>query len=58
MTEVIVVQSKVKDVIKNTDMNMAGDFAEALSKRVEAMVKDACKRANENGRKTVRGYDL
>ena len=58
MAEVIVVQSKVRDAIKTQKMNMSGDFAEALSKRVETMVRDACRRADQNGRKTVRGYDL
>ena len=56
MSELLVVRSKIKDSVKN--MNVSGDFAEALSSKVEALVKDACKRASENGRKTVQSRDL
>ena len=56
MSELLVVRSKIKDSAKN--MNVSGDFAEALSAKVEALVKDACKRASENGRKTVQSRDL
>ncbi|OYT43744.1 MAG: DUF1931 domain-containing protein [Candidatus Aenigmarchaeota archaeon ex4484_56] len=58
MAEMLVVQSKVKDVVKEEDMNMSGDFAEALSTKVEKLIKDAIERAKANGRKTLRGYDL
>ena len=56
MAELLVVRSKIKDFAKN--MNVAGDFAEALSQRVEQLVKEACKRASENGRKTIQARDL
>ncbi|MGC9311021.1 MAG: hypothetical protein ACP5E4_04855 [Candidatus Aenigmatarchaeota archaeon] len=58
MVEMLVVQSKIKDVARKMDVNMAGDFTEALSKKVEAMIKGAGNRAKANGRKTLRGYDL
>ena len=58
MADVLVVQSKVRDQVKRRGANMAGDFADALSKRVQAMVDDAIKRAKSNGRKTVRANDL
>ena len=58
MTELLVVQSKVKEVAKNAKMNTAGDFGEALSTKVEGMVKEAVNRAKANGRKTIRGCDL
>jgi len=58
MVEILVVQSKIKEVSRKMDMNMSGDFAEVLSKKVEAMVKEAGNRAKANGRKTLRGYDL
>jgi len=38
MAELLVVRSKIKDCTK---CNVAGDFADALSKKVEAMIKDA-----------------
>ena len=56
MAELLVVRSKLKEAAKN--MNVASDFADALSKEVEEMVKKACKRADENGRKTVQPRDL
>ena len=56
MTELLVVRSKIKDVAK--DMNVAGDFADALSVKVEQLIKDAIKRAQENKRRTIMAHDL
>ena len=53
-----VVASKVKELLKGMGLMTAGDFADHLSGEVEAMVKKAAKRAQANGRKTVRGDDL
>ena len=58
MGDMLVVQSKVKEAAKREGVNVAGDFADALSVKVEAMVKEAVNRAKANGRKTIRGYDL
>lgn len=58
MGEMLVVQSKVREIVKKTDANMSGDFVEALSNKVEEMVTQAVNRAKANGRKTVRSYDL
>ena len=54
----LVVQSKVKELLKELGMNTAGDFADALSKEVTGLVKRAAARSKANGRKTVRGTDL
>lgn len=51
----LVVKSKIKDVTK---LNVAGDFADALSKMVEAKIKRAEERATANGRKTLKPQDL
>jgi len=56
MAELLVVRSKIKDYTKN--MNVAGDLAEGLSAKVEQLIKEACKRAEANGRKTVQSRDL
>ena len=56
--EVIVVGSKTRDVVKGAGMNMAGDFAQALSDKTRDLIADATRRAQENGRKTVRATDL
>jgi len=55
MAELLVVRSKIKD---HTSLNVSGDFADALSKKVEMMVKDAEMRAKENGRKTLKPCDI
>jgi histone H3/H4 len=58
MSEILVVQSKVKEEIGKADMNCSGDLAEALSTVVEHKIKRAIERAKANGRKTVRPEDL
>ena len=44
MAELLVVRSKIKEATK---LNVAGDVPEALSKRVEQLVRDAERRAKE-----------
>ncbi len=53
-----VVASKVKDLIKAAEMNCAGDFCDALDKKVEALVAESVARAKSNDRKTVRPGDI
>jgi histone H3/H4 len=55
---VLVVGSKVKDVVKESGLQSSGELVEAVSNKVYDLIEDACKRASENGRKTVRAYDL
>gem|GEM_PF-602256 len=52
----LVVKAKIKDYA--TGYNIAGDFAEALDQKVAALIKDAVKRAEGNGRRTVMAKDL
>ena len=54
----LVVASQVKDVIKKAEMQCAGDFCDALDKKIEALVHEAAARAKSNDRKTVRAGDL
>ncbi len=56
----LVVKAKIKEYAKVDDklLNVSGDFADRLSERVECMIKDACKRAKDNGRNTVMAKDL
>lgn len=56
--ETLVVGSKVKDFIKEADLRSDGDLIEALSGRVEEILKSAMGRCKENGRSTVRPCDL
>lgn len=53
-----VVGSKVKELIKKHGCNTSGDLTEALSAWVDQVLTKACKRAEGNGRKTVRPVDL
>ena len=52
----LVVRSKVKEHVQ--DLNVSSDFAEALNKQVEHLIGEACRRAKENGRRTVQARDL
>lgn len=55
MGELLVVQSKLKGVV---DTRIAGNVAEALSKKVEEILKKAAERAKANKRGTVMIQDL
>ena len=52
----VISKSKVKELVKNC--NVAGDFAESLNKVVLAEIKNAVRRTNDNGRKTVSQKDV
>jgi histone H3/H4 len=52
----LIVKAKVREVTQG--FNVSGDFADALDKKAEQLVKDACARAEANGRKTVMAKDL
>ncbi len=56
--EVLVVGTKVKDVVKSAGLQSSGELIEAISSRVHELLKGAIERASGNGRKTVRSYDL
>ncbi len=52
----LIVRSKVKSAVKG--MRFAGDFYAALDKKVDEILKDAAKRAKDNGRATIRPVDI
>lgn len=52
----LTVRSKIKSALKG--MRASGDLYMALDKKVEMLLKDAAKRAKDNGRATVRPCDL
>ena len=56
----LVVKAKIKEYAKadGKQLNVAGDFADALSAEVEKMIKKAIARADGNGRKTVMAKDV
>lgn len=52
----LIVKSKIKEVVK--DMRVSVGLAEALNKKVEAMLKEASERAKANHRTTILPQDL
>jgi histone H3/H4 len=56
--EMLLVASKVRQMIKDAGCNTAGDALDGLNAYVGWLVAQAAKRASENGRKTVRAHDF
>ena len=56
--EIVVVGSKVKDVIRSAGYRSDGELVQAVSDKVHDMLEAAIKRAESNKRGTVRPYDL
>ncbi len=57
-TETLIVGNQIREVIKSLDSKTSGDLIDTLNKHLHALVKNATKRTEANGRKTVRGYDF
>jgi hypothetical protein len=57
-TEMLLVASKVKSMLKSAGCNTAGDALDGLNAIVGELVANAAKRASTNGRKTVRAHDF
>ena len=57
-TEMLLVASKVRQMLKDAGCNTAGDALDGLNAYVGWLVEQAAKRASENGRKTVRTHDF
>ncbi len=56
--EMLLVASKVRQMIKDAGCNTSGDALEGLNGYVGWLVHQAARRASENGRKTVRAHDF
>jgi histone H3/H4 len=56
--QMLLVASKVREMIKDAGCNTAGDALDGLNSYVAWLVAQAAKRASENGRKTVRAHDF
>jgi hypothetical protein len=56
--EMLLVASKVRQMLKDANCNTAGDALDGLNGYVGWLVAQAAKRAKENGRKTVRAHDF
>lgn len=56
--EIVVVGSKVKDVVRSAGFRSDGELVAAVSDKVHDMLEAAIGRAGSNKRGTVRPYDL
>jgi hypothetical protein len=56
--QMLLVASKVREMIKDAGCNTAGDALDGLNAYVAWLVAQATRRASENGRKTVRAHDF
>lgn len=56
--EMLLVQSKVKEFIREHEMMCASDLTEALNEAVAQLLEKAVARAQANGRKTARADDI
>ena len=56
--EMLLVASKVRQMLEDAGCNTAGDALDGLNGYVAWLVMQAAKRAGENGRKTVRAHDF
>ena len=58
MADILVVQAKVRDLIKGEGCSTSQEAIETLSAEVARIVKRAIERTKANGRKTVKGADI
>lgn len=58
MGEILVVQSKVKAIVKKKGCHTGADALKALSALVEDALKKAVERAKANRRKTIKASDV
>jgi len=55
----VTIRTQVKDLLKQLGVdNMSADFQDKLDNHVRQVISSACKRAQENGRRTVMGRDV
>ena len=57
-TEMLLVSSKIRQMIKDAACNTAGEALDGLNGYVGWLVQQAAKRAKANNRKTVRAHDF
>jgi len=54
----VLVGSRVKDYVKESDLRSSSDFVEALNAHLVSVIDDAKRRCQDNGRSTLRPSDL
>ncbi|MFW9975408.1 MAG: DUF1931 domain-containing protein [Candidatus Thorarchaeota archaeon] len=53
-----IVKKAVQDYAKKKNLQVSGDFYDALDKKITELLDHAAKRTGENKRKTLKAYDL
>jgi histone H3/H4 len=56
MSDSIIVKTKVKELA--VGYSVSSDFADVLDEKAKQLLKDAMRRAEANGRKTIMSKDL
>ncbi len=56
--EMMLVQSKVKEYVRGSEMMCSSELIEELNDVVGDLLDKAVKRAGDNGRKTVKAQDI
>jgi histone H3/H4 len=56
--DMVLVQSKVRDAIREKDLRTSDDFITALNEHVHHALEQAISRCKENGRQTLRAQDV
>lgn len=54
----LLIASKVRELIRQHSCNTAGDALDGLNGWLHFLIEQACKRAQNNGRKTIRAHDF
>ena len=52
----LIVKSSIKKAVEG--LNVAGEVADALNRKVEKILQEAVERAKANGRRTIQARDL
>lgn len=56
----LIVKAQIKESVKASgyDLDVSADFAEKLNQKALELLREACRRAKDNGRKTIMAKDL
>lgn len=56
--DMVLVQSKIRDVIREKDLRTSDDFIAALNEHLHATLEQAIARCKGNERRTLRAHDV
>ena len=57
MAEILVIASKIKKAVKKADLRTGKDYIEALSAKVDSMIKAAVAKVKAEGKKKTLGAE-